>query len=394
MDASDRRNRSAEEAAEWWVQLQGDVSRADREQYVDWLRESSVHVAEMLRVAQVHGALEQFQRWPGIPIDGAREEEDSVVRLPTPERRAELRKDAPERAPRRRAVAWSMAAMLIIVTGLAAVLLIQSRGWTIQTDRGERREVSLADGSVVQVDPETRLRVKYEEHARRVFLERGRALFHVAKNTERPFLVEANNTTVRAVGTAFAVERQHESIVVTVAEGKVAVFPAHSLATPLPVTPPLSGSADIRHKVEPGASIASTSSTSSGYEHTQNGVQSAPSPLPTGSAPEIFLTANQQVTVSGSGSAETVLVVDSGRALAWADGRLVLENRSVADAVHEFNRYNRIQIVVNDVELARRPISGVFNAADPESFVAFLSSVARVHITRGDGADIAIDMAK
>ena len=284
--------------------------------------------------------------------------------------------------------------MLIVVIGLATMLVIQTRGWTIQTDRGERREVALADGSVIQVDPETRLRVKYEEHARRVFLERGRALFHVAKNTERPFLVEANNTTVRAVGTAFAVERQHESIVVTVSEGKVAVFPAHSLSNPLPVKSFPSGSADIRSKVAPGASTASTSSISSGYQRTQNGVQSAPSPLPTSSAPEIFLTANEQVTISGSGSAEMVQVVDSDRALAWADGRLVLENRSVADAVREFNHYNRIQIVLNDEELARRPISGVFNAADPESFVAFLSSVARVHIVRRDGADITIDAAK
>jgi transmembrane sensor len=394
MDASDRRNRVAEEAAEWWVLLQGDVSRADREKYVDWLRESSVHVAEMLRVAQVHGALEQFQRWSGIPIDGSREEDDSVVRLPMSERRMELRKDTPELRPRRRAVAWSMAAMLFVATGLAAILLMQSRGRTIQTDRGERREVALADGSVIQVDPETRLRVKYEDHTRRVFLERGRAFFHVAKNAERPFLVEANNTMVRAVGTAFAVERQRESIVVTVAEGKVAVFSAHSLATPSPVTPSPSGSANIQGKVASGALTFSTSTVSSGHRLTQHGLQSEPPPAPTGAAPEIFLTANQQVTVSKSGSADAVLVVDSGRALAWADGRLVLENRSVADAVREFNHYNRIQIVVNDAELASRPISGVFNAADPESFVAFLSSVARLHITRGDDAIIAIVATK
>jgi transmembrane sensor len=395
MDASERRNRVAEEAAEWWVLLQGEVSRADREHYVDWLRESSVHVAEMLRVAQVHGALEQFQRWSGIPIEGSRDEEDGVVTLlHTSERRAGLTQSSPERRPRRRAVAWSMAAMLIVATGLAAVLFIQSQGRTIQTDRGERREVALTDGSVIQVDPETRLRVKYEEHARRVFLERGRALFHVAKSTERPFLVEANNTTVRAVGTAFAVERQYETIVVTVAEGKVAVFPARPVATPPPAMSSPSGGADIHGRVVPGASMSSTSSVSSGDAHIQHGSQSELPPPQTGSAPEILLTANQQVTVSESGSAQAVLVVDSGRALAWADGRLVLENRSVADAVREFNHYNRIQIVVNDVELARRPISGVFNVADPESFVAFLSSVARVHITRAESADIAIDAAK
>ena len=63
MHASDRRRRAAEDATEWWILLQGDVSRAQREQYVDWLRESPVHVAEMLRVAKVHDALAYFERW-------------------------------------------------------------------------------------------------------------------------------------------------------------------------------------------------------------------------------------------------------------------------------------------------------------------------------------------
>lgn len=381
MDASDRRKRAAEEAAQWWVTLQGDVSRAEREQYVDWLRESSVHVAEMLHVAQVHGALEQFKRWSGIPIDSSRGKNEGVVTLPTSERRPEMRRTTPTR-PRNRPLVWAAAAMLIVAAGITSMLVVDSRGRTIQTERGERREVALPDGSVVQIDPETLLRVKYEEHARRVYLEHGRALFHVAKSSERPFLVEVNDTMVRAVGTAFAVERQSEAVVVTVSEGKVAVFSAHAEATA--ARSPGVGSAEIQSKL---------SSTASVEEHQQLGAQSVPSQSSIDSAAEILLTANEQVTLPRSGNAELVKV-DSGRVLAWADGRLVFENTSVADAIHEFNRYNRIQIVVNDQELARRSISGVFNAADPESFVAFIQSVARVHITRSNGADITLDSAK
>jgi transmembrane sensor len=380
MDASDRRKRAAEEAAEWWVALQRDVSRAEREQYVDWLRESPVHVAEMLHVAQVHGALEQFQRWSGIPVDGARDENETVVTLPTSQPRPEMKRNTPTRR-RSRPLLWAVAAMLIVGTGIASMWLMDSRGRTIQTDRGERREVALSDGSVVQVDPETLLRVKYEDHARRVYLDHGRALFHVAKNSERPFLVEANDTMVRAVGTAFAVERRSESVVVTVSEGKVAVLSVHAGATPVHST--AVGSAELQDKLSPAAS---------GNEPTQRAGQSAAPQTLTGSAPEILLTANQQVTVPASGSAEPVRVVDSGRMLAWADGRLVFENTPLADAIRQFNRYNRIQIVVNDQELASRPISGVFNAADPESFAAFIQSVARVHVSRTDGADITIDV--
>src|ERR1700730_1415259 len=80
MDASDRRKRASEEAAAWWVRLQTEgLPRAEREEFVDWLRESAVHVAEMLRVAKVHGALEQFQRWANISTDGS--DADNIVSL-------------------------------------------------------------------------------------------------------------------------------------------------------------------------------------------------------------------------------------------------------------------------------------------------------------------------
>jgi transmembrane sensor len=392
MDPINRRKRVTEEAAEWWLVLQGDVSRAQREHYVDWLRESSVHIAEMLHIAQVHGALEQFERWSSLPIDGSREDDsDNVITLPAVSHQASRWRGTRERAPHRR-LAWAAAAMVFILTGIGVSLLLGPNGAIIQTERGERREVSLADGSVVQVDPETRLRIAYAEHTRRVFLERGRALFHVAKNTARPFLVEANSTTVRAVGTAFAVEQQSQVIVVTVAEGKVGVFPAHSLldeAAPAGAE----GSAQAPRKHPTDAASPLTSSNTSGSDSAPRNSHSGALEPAIDHAAEIFLTANQQVTVLRSGSAQPVRAINSDRALAWAEGRLVFENTSVSDAVRQFNRYNRVQLVVNDIDLARRPISGIFSASDPDSFAAFIKSVARVRITRSDSPDITIDTA-
>jgi len=218
---------------------------------------------------------------------------------------------------------------------------MHGRGKVISTERGERREVALADGSVVQMDPETTLRVKYRDEERRVYLDRGRALFRVAKNASRPFLVEARDTTVRAVGTAFGVEYEARDVIVTVAEGRVAIF----------------------------------RTTDSGRDGT------AAAPL---------LVADQQITVRASAETEPVRAVDSGKALAWAQGRLIFESTTVEEAVRQFNRYNRIQIRIADEQLARRPVSGVFSAADPESFVAFIRSVVPVKITRDDAADITI----
>jgi transmembrane sensor len=334
MEASERRNRAAAEAADWWLQLQSnDAPRSTREQYVNWLRESPMHVAEMLRIAQVHGALKQFDRWAQVDTSSAGEQ-DNVICLTQPKPG-----DSP-RSGRKSPTfwAWTIAASASLITVATAWLLLNVRGDVIVAERGERREVALNDGSTVQVDPETRLRVKFDDRTRSIWLEHGRAVFKVAKNPNRPFEVHADDTVVRAVGTAFGVDRQGGGIVVTVAEGKVAV-------------------------------IRTTTSLRA----------SQPDRL------ALALVANQQVTIGKSGPAEPIHKVDSGRALAWAEGRLVFENDSISSVIAQFNRYNHLQVHVTDATLSARPVSGVFDATDPESFVAFLQSVTPVRIDRVGG---------
>jgi transmembrane sensor len=390
MDASDRRKRASEEAAAWWVRLQTEgLPRAEREQFVDWLRESAVHVAEMLRVAKVHGALEQFQRWANISTHGS--DADNIVSLAESSTVTAGNDSKPARSPppasasfRQRLTLCAVAVALSAIV-IAAWLLMGLRGQTIQTERGERREVALTDGSVLEVDPETRLRVRFEGQTRRVVLERGRALFRVARNADRPFLVQADGTTVRAVGTAFGVERQKRGIVVTVAEGKVAVFQTGSAHPPAGPgessdTPQIHGTGT---EIDPGSQPPSASGAQG------RGVGKSPTRRPA----EVLLTAGQQVTMQPSGAAEPVRKVDSDRQLAWARGRLDFDNETVAIAVQAFNRYNRVQLHVADEALAKRPVSGVFDASDPESFIAFIQTVVPVRVTRSDSADISIAMA-
>ena len=369
MDATERRKRAGSEAADWYARLQaGNMERAEREQFVEWLRESHVHVAEMLRVAQIHGALERFQRWVRIST-GPKTDADNIVQLPSPQEGSSLAPQDPHLTPRSppgqtrrmgpgpRLFAFA-ATVLLIVASL--VVLPRIRGQIIETDRGERREVVLADGSRLQVDPETRLRVKYSDSVRKVLLERGRALFHVAKNPNRPFLVQADATTVRAVGTAFGVEQRLQGVIVTVAEGKVAVFQSGNEASPV---------------------------SSSHGQVIRSSDRLSPE---TRGAGEVLLTANQQVTVQTSGSAEPVRQIDSQRALAWAQGRLIFQNDQLGQAIAEFNRYNHVQLTVTDPELAAKPVSGVFNAAEPEAFIAFLQSVTEIEIARDGDRSITI----
>jgi transmembrane sensor len=391
MDATDRQRRASAEAAEWFATLQSaNLARDRRDQFVRWLLESRVHVAEFLRVIQVHGALEQFDGWPQISIERSAVDR-TVVQLAPVSRSAERGKAATrERGKPTKSVTLgrllSAAAAILLICAVAATLL-QIRGQMIDTERGERRQVVLSDGSIVQVDPETQLRVRYSAQSRRVFLTRGRALFHVAKNKDRPFLVNADGTTVRAVGTAFGVERQSQRVVITVAEGKVSVTSdAKSLSPPLDTEifegrhdHPKDFSSGVATRAPPAR--PNTSSRSS-IESQELGSDQANGAL--------LLSANQQIILEHRGSAETVRTVDSDRELAWAEGRLIFQNDDVAEVATQFNRYNRVQLRVADEALARRRVSGVFNAAAPESFIAFLQTVAPVRIVRDKENSITI----
>jgi transmembrane sensor len=301
-----------------------------------------------------------------------------------------------------RGVRFFLAASVPLITIAAGWLALHSSATTIETDRAERREVVLNDGSVVNLEPETVLRVDLGKVQRYVVLTRGRALFHVAKNPARPFIVHAGDTNVRAVGTIFGVEQKNQNIIVTVSEGKVSVGPSVALSAPerlnSPENPhpqPLSSHAErgVRQALslsklgERGAVAQregeASSPPDSGKGDSGDGITS-------GQPGEVFLTANQQITVRKSGDATAVQRVDSSRALAWSEGRLVFDSTPLSDVVDEFNRYNRVQLHIDSPELARRTVSGVFRASDPETLIDFIGAGAHVVVTRQGNSVIVI----
>ena len=361
MNANSRRARAAAEAAEWWVRIEsGELSREEREQFVDWLRESAVHVAEMLRMAEVHGALERFHEWVRVPTDDHVRAPTNVIPFAStvePSDEAPQSRD-PVRSTRRRWTVGLALAATVAVLGVFLTLFFSAQ--VIETGRAERRSVTLADGSVVQIDPQSRLRIRLEKDQRDIALERGRALFRVAHDTARPFVVHAGATQVRAVGTQFGVEEVREGVVVTVAEGKVAVLPHDA-----------SADRDNTGSTAPPAGRSATAR---------------------GSTAEVLLSAGQQVIVPRRGPAKAVRAVDTDRELAWVAGRLVFDNESVADVIEQFNRYNVVQLHVASPELAQLSVNAVFDASQPESFIRFIQSVAPVSVRRA-GQDITIASA-
>src|SRR5262249_48752845 len=151
------------------------------------------------RLSQVHGALERFDGWADISTEGTGPGDTENIVVLRPSNRghdqafpAELR-----RTGRGMRFLGACAASVAVIAVVATVLMLpQWRDRSIATDRGERREVVLDDGSVVQLDPQTQLKVRYANDLRQIQLASGRAVFRVAKDPTRPFLVSSGDTQV------------------------------------------------------------------------------------------------------------------------------------------------------------------------------------------------------
>ena len=347
-----------EEAAEWFVEFStGDVDTQVRQRFDVWLRISPEHVRAYLELLPVweDAALPR----PGQDTSPERlialaHDAGNIVPLET---RAAVggrtRHAEPGELPRgiaslrRVAVA---AAILMVVAGLAAWLAIY-RPPTYTADVGEQRSITLADGSTVELNARSRVRVRFSDRERDVDLLEGQALFHVARDPTRPFIVNSNETRVRAVGTQFDVYRKKTGTTVTVLEGRVAVL-----------TEKGAGSESF---VQGSASDAGTAAKT-----------------PSGARPRtVFLSAGEQVTVSVADTAALVPTHPNiAAATAWTQRRLVFNSASLTDVAEEFNRYNVRQLVIRAPELAHLRINGVFSSTEPAPLLRFLREQPGVRV--------------
>ncbi|USI74774.1 FecR family protein [Sphingomonas morindae] len=214
----------------------------------------------------------------------------------------------PDRRAALRLGGGALAASLVAALGWRA----WPRGRRITTAIGEIRHLPLDDGSVAVVNSGSRLVVAFRPERRAIALARGEAWFQVAHNRARPFVVRAGDAEIEAVGTAFDVRRDGDATEVTVTEGVVRI-------------------------TAPGA------------------------------APRL-LAAGDQARIGADGVAIAALAPGaSDRRLAWREGRIVLDDTSLAAAAAEFNRYHDDQLVV-DERLAARRVVGWFQTDDLEGF--------------------------
>jgi len=397
-----------DEASEWFVDFRvGDIDAESRARFDEWLRRSPEHIRAYWEIAKTYVELP-----PASSLGKLKTEEliayahsDANVIALSPrasdhtlgsETARELSDEGRAgRPPHFRRPFFAAAAIACAVVIGAAVWWQANRYPLYSTDIGERRSITLADGSTVDLNARSQLRIEFSNTERRVELLTGQALFQVAKDRQRPFIVHSGVTIVRAVGTQFDVYRKEFDTTITVLEGRVAVYStAHSDQTTAAREASANSNAASQH-APPNASTRdpSSHSASSNSPDSAAEVPSASNlePSTPSGAGAIFLSAGEQLTVTPEGAGRAVPQhADLAMATAWMQRKLIFEGSKLSDVVSEFNRYNRRQLVIQDPKLADFEISGVYSSTDPASLVRFLQDQG-LRVTTTDSEEVRID---
>jgi transmembrane sensor len=236
---------------------------------------------------------------------------------------------------------------------------------------GEQRAVRLADRSVVHLNTDSRIEIRFTERNREVRLIQGEALFTVEHDASRPFRVIADGIQVEALGTQFNVRRRAADTIVSVVEGRVSVLAAESLEDP------------------PGGRAAGSSQFDlpAGQDAETASPQQGAGP---GIAAEIrragelaVLAAGQQARITMDGMIEQDVIENLGTATAWRQRQLVLKDTPLPEVVAELARYNNTpRLQIQDEVVRQITIDGVFAADDPDSLIQFLARNAELSVTR------------
>jgi len=338
----------AEQAGEWFVANdEGPLDARDSAALATWLKTSPVHVEEFLGVSAVARDLREAHADSEYSLEAilarARAEDNAAVQPLWPRLIGAVRS-----TPSRRwlTAGAAMAACAVLSLGLLVRWNLQPiqhptpDGITalhFATGHGEQLSHRLADGSVLHLNTDSAVSIRYGKNERLVTLAAGQADFEVAHEPDRAFRVFAGSAQVIDVGTKFDVRLEQDSTVVTVIEGHVAVGPASM----------------------PGKLGASS------QNHAPRLVQ---------------LGANQRIRVTEGSWPATPLAIDAQSATAWLRREIVFDHEPLERVAAEYNRYTKKPIEIATPALRNLQISGVFATDDTEAFIAFLRRLKGVHV--------------
>lgn len=345
------RERLEAEAADWLARREQGLNAAEAERFAAWQARSPRHAETLAELEEAWSAINRPRRQGRGVAWLAR-----VDALATQAGR--------RRAGRRRCwQAGALAAAAGLVVGLFALRPVAPEApgpFVARTVILRPDQQMLSDGSLVELNAGAEIEVDYAAARRRVRLRRGEALFSVAKDPARPFVVEVGGVEVRAVGTAFVVRYDADQVRVLVTEGRVAVERA----------------ADGQNLLRDAASVPDV-------------------PLATGLPPRT-LAAGQRLEIPEAQAPRPGLPVASvsshevADALAWRQRRVEFNATSLAEAVPLFNQHPGPRLVFASRETGALRISGVFWTDDAEGFARLLESSLGLSATRNAAGDIVL----
>jgi transmembrane sensor len=320
-------------AAAWLAQRDEGLTADEQADFDRWREADARHEAAVIRLEKTWAALQQLREFR--PASRVHPNRDLL---------ADARPAAPLISFRTATAALGVAAAVALVAFFgwprpAATPPVSEQPVYATTADGYQR-VTLDDGSVLELNANSLARVNFNPAERRVQLVRGEAHFTVARNPQRPFIVQAGSVSVRAVGTAFNVrlDGNDDEVEVLVTEGRVGVTNQSASATD-PALPEL------------------------------------------GAGQRLVVTA-RRADIPALVHVEDLRPEVMDASLAWQGPRLRFADTPLASVVAQFNRHNAIQIELGDAGLTSVPVDGNFRSENVEAFIRLLELEGSIRAER------------
>jgi len=340
------RKKISREAEEWFVKLQsGPVTKPDLESLNVWLKQDPAHKKEIDRWCTIWEGAAALKNEPEI--------QEILAQSQTPAA------DSPETVQKQRRHKTRMPALKFAIA--ASVVLIVGGIWlkqfgaiaekTYRTATGIQKSIYLADGSTIELDTESVVTTKFSNELRTVKLSQGRALFTVAHDPERAFVVSSGKIKIRALGTVFNVYKKKTGTVsIAVTEGRIKVSRVNGA-----------------HPGETAPGIATT--------EKQNGTlnkETGPNADTQNLLTERILVSGQKLVVDEQDAVYNIQPIDKDRVNAWRDGRLYFRARPLIEVIDETNRYMETKMEIADPDLENLKVSLNFFVSHRNDFLSTL----------------------
>lgn len=330
------------EALQWLVLLETGGDEADRAAFETWRRADPRHEAACRAARALWSAVGASSKLGKCAADLDRPASTSAA--------AALRNTISiALSTWRSKIAAAAGACAFVVIAAAIIDVSAPRGDAYATGPAEIRAVALGDGSRVDLGPESRVAIAYAQDERRVTLLAGEAFFDVAKDAQRPFIVESKGAEVRVTGTRFNVHLGPAGVTVAVEEGAVLLRGAPPL---------LSRIAD---------SVARS-----------------------GLPPERMVKAGEQRVVSRHASIDKPVKVVPDQVGAWRSGHLFFPDNTLHELVADVNRYSTTQIIIESDKLGDMRIAAAFPVDNIDEMLDGLADLLPITIDRSRANRIVI----